>query len=257
MIRSFASPMPARLALLVLACLIALPAPPAAAQVADREVAYVLDRYIESMGGRALLERIKSVRLSGKVEYPNGTTHSITVLKKKPNRVRVVLDTGTLRFIQAYDGEVAWFARESGKYAFHDRMRGAQAQNFIREAPLENVLVNPADTGVQISLGEDVSLAGTPCYQVLASFPDGSRIVHYIEKETFLERRIFEYDAEGKRISELVPGQFEIVGGVAFAMKIVRLQDGEPVSTLTLEDVSLNVGILDSAFSAPVDLPPR
>jgi outer membrane lipoprotein-sorting protein len=226
-------------------------------QGSDRELAYVLNRYFESMGGRASLERIKSARLSGKVSYPNGMTHSITVLKKKPNLVRVVLDTGTLRFIQAYDGQVAWFARESGRYSFHDRMRGSLAENFIREAPLENVLVTPGDTGVRIELGEDVTVANTLCYQVIARFPSGARIVHYIEKETFLERRIFEYDAEGKVISELVPGQFETVGGVAFAMRIIRMQDGETISTLVLDDVALNVGILDSAFSPPVELPPQ
>jgi len=40
-------------------------------------------------------------------------------------------------------------------------------------------------------------------------------------------------------------------------MRIIRLQDGETISTLVLDDVALNVGILDSAFSPPVELPPK
>lgn len=241
----------------ILAALATAALTPALAQSDEEEVAYVIDRYIEAMGGRAALERIRSVRLGGTVAYPDGSTHAITVLKKKPNKVRVVLDTGILRFVQAYDGETAWFARESGRNSFHDRLRGSFAASFIREAPLENILVNPGETDVVISLGPEVTVAQAPCYQVVATFPDGSKVVHYIEKESFLERRIFEYDPEGKLLSELVPGKFETIDGVDFAMQIVRLKDGETISTLTLDEVQTNVGILDTAFSPPVELPPQ
>jgi outer membrane lipoprotein-sorting protein len=230
---------------------------PVAAQSGEEDVAYVIDRYIDAMGGRAALERIRSVRLGGSVAYPDGSSHAITVLKKKPNKVRVVLDTGILRFIQAYDGETAWFARESGRHSFHDRLRGSFAETFIREAPLENILVNPGKTGVVVSLGPEVTLANAPCYQVVATFPDGSKVIHYIEKETFLERRIYEYDADGKLLSELVPGKFETIDSVAFALQIVRLKDGKTISTLSLDEVQTNVGILDTAFSPPVELPPQ
>jgi outer membrane lipoprotein-sorting protein len=230
---------------------------PVHAQSGDEDVHYVIERYIDGMGGRAALERIRSVRLGGTVRYPDGTAHAITVLKKKPNKVRVILDTGILRFTQAYDGETAWFARESGKYSFHDRLRGSFAESFIREAPLENILVNPGETEVDISLGPEVSLANSPCFQVIATFPDRSKVIHYIEKESFLERRILEYDAEGTLVSELVPGKFEIIDSVAFALQIIRLKDGETLSTLTIEEVQTNVGILDTAFSPPVELPPQ
>jgi outer membrane lipoprotein-sorting protein len=230
---------------------------PAFAQASENNISYVLERYIDSMGGRAALERIRSVRLSGTVNYPDGSSHAITVIKKKPDKVRVILDTGMVRFIQAYDGETAWFARESGKYAFHDRMRGSFAESFIREAPLENVLINPAGTEVDITLGPDVTVARALCYQVIATFPDRSKVIHYIEKESFLERRILEFDDEGKLIAELVPGKFETVDSVEFAMQIVRLKDDKTISTLLLDDVKTNVGILDSAFSPPVELPPQ
>ena len=212
----------------------------------DQNVDYVLERYVQAMGGRASLENIKSVRLSGTITYPSGLKHNITVLKKKPNLVRVALDTGTFRFIQAYDGKVAWFSRQTGKNAFYDRMRGQLADNFIREAPLENVLINPRDTGVELSLAEDVEIARVPCYQIVAEFPDGAKIIHYIEKETFLERRIFEYNEKGELIADLIPSNFENIQSVLFALQIVRMKDGELVSTLILDEVEANVGFSTS-----------
>jgi len=221
----------------------------------DQEnVDYVLSRYIEAMGGRASLEQIQSVRLSGTISYPDGTRHNITVLKKKPNLVRIVLDTGVVRFTQAYNGNFAWFSREVGKKVFSDHMRGSQAEEFIREAPLESVLVTN-NFGAVISLGPDVNVARLPCFQVISKFPDGSRIIHYIDKEAFLERRIIQYDANDTLIAEMVPSKFESVDGVMFAKQIVRIKDGKIESTLLLDQIEANVGLLDSAFSPPENLP--
>ncbi|NDV63498.1 outer membrane lipoprotein-sorting protein [Puniceicoccales bacterium CK1056] len=223
----------------------------------EEDVIYVLERYIESMGGRAALEEIRSVRLSGEIIYSNGVSDAITVLKKKPNLVRVILDKGQVRFVQAYDGKVAWYARESGRNSFHDRMRGQFMKNFIRQAPLENVLVNYTETDAEIELGEDVEIAGFPCYKVIARFPDGSSMVHHIEKKTFLERRILEYDQEGTLLSELIPASFESIEGVTFARKISRISEGKTLSTLTLDEIQVNAGILNTVFSPPVELPPQ
>ena len=235
----------------------ALSPQPGSAQTNERDVDYIINRYLDAMGGRAALERIRSVRLSGHVQYPNGARNGLTVIKKKPNFVRVSIDTGTIRFIQAYDGETAWFARQAGKQVFYDHIRGKNAGQFIREAPLENILLRRSSSELNIFLGEDISLAGTPCYQVFAELPDGGKVVHFIEKETFLERRILQYDEDDALVSEIIPGKFRNVEGVMFATQIIRLVDGKPISTVLLDDVAVNVGILNSAFECPVELPEK
>lgn len=235
------------------------PLAPAHAQYTESDLDYVLQRYVESMGGMASLQRIMSVRMSGRVEYPNGSTHEITVLKKRPDKVRVTLHTGPVQFIQAYNGSEAWFARKSGRNAFYDTMRGNIRDAFIREAPLENVLLSSrsADSEIRVSLGPDVRVAQETCFQVIARYPSGAKVIHYISKENFLERRILEYDVDENLVSELVPGGFQTHAGVSFATNIVRLREGEAVSTLILEEIDTNIGILNTAFNPPVELPPE
>lgn len=221
----------------------------------DRPLEYVLDRYIEKMGGRASIEQIKSIRLSGTITFTDGQRHRITVLKKKPNLARIVLDAGFLRVIQAYDGQKAWLATEAGKNVNYSLMEGKERETFIREAPLENVLFHPSNENVTIELGEDVQVAMQPCYQVIARLVDGSRTVFLVDKVEFIERRILEFDSDGKLLNELIPGKFETFDGVVFAMQIVRLENGEMVSTLNFDELETNIGILDTAFNPPVELP--
>jgi hypothetical protein len=221
----------------------------------NRSVDEVMDRYIEAMGGRVALGQIKSARLRGRVLDGDQVVSSITVLKKAPDRVRVVIDSGRSRFVQGYDGQTVWFSRHAGGQVFHGRMPEVQARKFIEEAPLTNYLVRYREQpDLVFELGEDVMLNRIPCYQVIARFPDGSWNVHLIEKERFIERRIYEYDADGNRLLELIPSQFERFGGVDFAMRIVRRKDGENLSTLVLDEVEINIGILEDAFRPPPEL---
>ncbi|MEX0332558.1 MAG: outer membrane lipoprotein-sorting protein, partial [Puniceicoccaceae bacterium] len=126
---------------------------------------------------------------------------------------------------------------------------------FIHEAPLENILVRRRDPRVELSLGEDVTIARKPCYQIVAAYNDGSKVIHCIEKETYLERRIYQYDDAGELVAEMIPSDFEQIDGILFAMTTIRVNpDGESI-TMTMDSVQSNVGILDTAFSPPQELP--
>ena len=240
---------------LVLCSLCILQGGPLQAQSNEADIRYVVARYLDAMGGAAALERIKSARLAGTISFPDGSSHRITVLKKKPNKVRVTVDTGVLRYIQAYDGKVAWISRERGRQQTIERMVGSSAAQFIREAPLENVLINDAGRGAVITLGEMTELVGQPCHQIIATFPDGSRSVHVIEATEFIERRILQYNPDGELTNEMVPGDFEKVDGVVFAKQITRMRQEEVISVLQIDTVELNIGILDAAFTPLGELP--
>lgn len=238
---------------LILACFLA-PAM-ATAQTNEQNLDYILKRYSESNGGRAAMEQIISVRLRGKMVYPNGSESNITVLKKKPNLVRMTMDTGTLRIVQAYNGRTAWYSRQQGRQSIVQKLDSEQAAEVIRDAPLENVLLNNSQGQAKLSLGPEKDFDSMTCYQIIASFPDGSQVHHYIDQEEFLERRIIQFDAEGRQLAEIIPSDFEKTDGIIFSMKIDRLVDGISRGTLVLEEIETNIGILDGAFDPPVDLP--
>ena len=219
----------------------------------ENNINYVLARYVEAMGGRAGLENLNSMRISGTLEFENGESVSLVVLKKKPNRVRLTLLSGIQRVIQAYDGQTAWTARESGRRAEYQLMTDPQKSDFIREAPIYNALVDPQNQSARLELGPDVTLVNQPHFQVISHHSDGTKTIHLLNKETFREHRIKKYDVEGNLVAELIPSKFEIVEGVLFALMTKRLIDDRLVSTMNVEQVDVNLGIFDEAFSLPED----
>lgn len=225
------------------------------AQSNDPELQSVLDLYLESMGGRAALENIQSLRLSGKVNLRDGTVYSITVLKKRPNLVRFVVEMPQMRVVQGYNGSEAWVLRQSGRNRIIERMNPESAVRFIRNAPIENVLLNPGETGVEIRLAGQAEVNRIPCHEIVATFPDGTRSVYFFEQANGRERKLVMYDAEGEVIEEIVPGRFEQIQGVVFARQQLYRRANETDSTLVFEDIEINIGIIDTIFNPPEPLP--
>jgi len=189
----------------VLVMLQILPSLGSAATSKDNSLDYILERYAEANGGRAALEQIISVRLRGYVELPDGSRQNLTVLKKKPNLVRMHLDTGMVRIVQAYNGRYAWFSREAGRNIYHDRMRGPLAADFVRDAPLESVLMDTSGSQARLSLGQESRVGGNPCREVVADYQDGTRIIHFLDQKDFRDRRIVHMGADGSVVAEFLP----------------------------------------------------
>lgn len=217
-------------------------------------VEFVLKEYYKAMGGRAALEQISSVNLRGTLSYADGSQQLVSILKKRPNKVRLSFSTNDIRVAHAYNGTLAWTSLSSPQGSISRRMDKDFSISFIRSAPLENALFKEFDENVRHELGEDVEFGNLSFYQIYCHFSDGSYSVHWIEKESFRERRIKEYDAKGKLLSEIIPSNFVRFAGVDFAMRIIRFENGKKVSTMDFQSVEVNPGCLDAVFDPPTSI---
>ena len=69
----------------------------------------ILDKMIEALGGRKVLEGIKDSTSSGDMDIvAMGITGTITMYAKEPNKMRMDLEFMGMAMTQAYDGEMAW-----------------------------------------------------------------------------------------------------------------------------------------------------
>ena len=82
------------------------------AERTDRQLQYILDRYLEVMGGSALLENLNSLYMTGNLILADGSAIPISILKKRPGKVRIIQYLPNFRLIQGYNGEEAWISRQ-------------------------------------------------------------------------------------------------------------------------------------------------
>lgn len=219
----------------------------------SNDLNYVLQRYIEAGGGRAEFQKLRSLRIVGNIEFPSGKSCSVVILKKKPDLIRVTLDYGTHRITQSYDGKTAWWMRDSGRNLEHFLMEGDGKTNFIREAPIANALVNRDFEDVEFSLGPEEFVSGYNCFRIDVTFPDGWQSQHYLSKETFHDIRIVQKNPQGVVENIIIPSRFELIDGVLFSMRINQMDASERIiSTMVIESIETNLGILNTAFAPPV-----
>lgn len=240
-----------KLLCIALACLTLL-VPDAPAQDVEPGLEPILRRYRDSLGGNANFSRIHTVRIEAEIFDADGKpAQQVTVMKKKPNRVRTTTFLPGGRIVQGFDGTDAWVLVERHSRSYLHKMTGSQREEFIRSAPIENPLINPVLTQADLSRGEDIRISHLDCYVVIATFPDGARQVVAFDKEEFHDRRIWFYDTEGNRTAEIIPSNFEIFGGIVFAMRILRRDQQGNTTTMEVRSVDLNLGLLDSLFQFP------
>ena len=221
------------------------------AQIMDPAIHRIIDKHLDVMGGRAEWGKIKSLRIKATVTQPDGSEYQITILKKRPNLTRLIMEKGQRRITRAYDGKIAWQGFEVGSRSEFTPMEKSLATRFIRDSNMNTISIEKNPRDYKLMLGKDVILVRAPFYQLTAIYPDNAKVVSYIDKDSFLERRQLSYDSEGNVVSEVVFGEFEIIDGILYAMLVTSMNGDEVLNTMKLDKVETNVGLLKSSFSPP------
>ncbi len=227
--------------------------PEAAAQTAGEAVSLptvdqILDKFIESSGGKAALEKVTSRYVKGTFDIPSmGASGTVEIYAKAPNKSLTVIDVpgfGTIQ--QGYDGTVAWEdspmtgARDLSGVELAARKRDA---DFYRELHLKELFSQVAVKGKE-KVGE------REAYVIEATPAEGKPEKMFFDVENGLLVRA---DAErespqGTALVETYLEDYRDVDGVKmpFTMRQVN-----PMFSMTIKftDVKSNVDIDNSKFS--------
>lgn len=220
----------------------------------------ILPRYYEAMGGLAALDKIQTIRIRASMAGQDGTVE-LTLFKKKPDKVRLVMNRPGFAtpFIQASNGQTAWWLRPGASPENAVPMPPDKAAQFMRDAPIASALINWQERGVRLEYRGVVDLGESlRCHHIEAHFPDGQQVSYYLDVETYLERRIVSRTTLAGRIAKQVtiPSDYRRVAGVLVAHRVINRQDDEVYSTILVEDVAINIGIFDAFFDFPGQLAP-
>jgi hypothetical protein len=228
------------------------------AQTADAaRLRSILGQYLDAMGGEFALQRIESMRIAATSTDAQGNSTSIVVIKKRPLFVRISIESGNLRIIQGVDGKAPWQWVTGPGIDSLIRLPDAVANSLLRDAAIGSLLLHASTEHVRVSYAGEGTLALNPCHIIRADFAGGGHALYYIDARTFLELQIVEHPPadSGEPPVVLIPGDYRRIAGVLIAFRTTRRVNDVVVNTTTIDDVTVNSGVLELVFSPPRPLP--
>lgn len=207
---------------------------------------------LKSQGGSAALSKIKSMRIQGEIQTEKETI-PFTLIRKKPNRVRLALNYPRGTYVMAYNGEVVWSHNEGTSHKDVQLVTGENANNFKLNAPFFGYLIEPERYQTKIKLIEWSMWDDKRFLKVSVTTMDRDSVTYYIDPETYhIMRMIFQETKDGKALDlDSRFSDFRPVGVLTEPFHTEVLTNGEFESTQILKTFELNPGVLDASFAPP------
>lgn len=226
--------------------LMSLVAAPAAGQTGDE----VVEKMIEAMGGRKVLEGIKDMTVSATVEVIQmGIDALVTSYVKEPNMGRTDIEVMGMLITQAFDGDRAWMINpQTG--GVEDVPE--EAQEYARRDSLGfSALLNPKKFGITFTYKGKEKIEDKEYLVLEQAFEDGYKSTSYLDPETYLS-----YKSVGTALNDMMmeveqvtySSDYKKVEGVVIAHSVTVFQDGAEYITSTVTEVKFNTGLEDSLF---------
>lgn len=223
----------------------------------------IVKTYIENIGGEEALKKIKSVKMTAKVNA-QGMELPITMINMADGKMLMKFELQGQEVVQqAFDGETAWGVNFMTQKA--EKSDAEDTENIKREAgDFPEPFLDYVAKGYKVeALGKE-TVEGVECFKVkLIKKPqviDGKEVenvtFYYFDTENYVpivtETEIKSGQMKGS-FSQTVFSDYQEVEGVYFAFSIdqkLKGQDkGQPVA---IEEIEINPEIDESIFKFPV-----
>jgi outer membrane lipoprotein-sorting protein len=226
-----------------------LVAGPALAQTPTAEE--LIAKNLAARGGLEKLQSLNTMKVTGTVAF-QGMEMPMTLLTKRPNKMRQELSMQGQAIVQAFDGETVWASNPMmgpGARA----MEGPQADALKNQALFDGPLVGYKERGDTVEVVGPAEVEGAKAWKLKVSRKDGRAMHIFLDADTFLERQwsvTMEQNGLTMEVDTII-GDYQPVDGVKVARSMRTLMGGNPMGTLKIASVEFNVPVDDSVFVMP------
>lgn len=239
--------------LALLAALVA--ALPAALLAADAPtVESLIEKNLETRGGRGALEAVDSARLTGTMNV-QGMELPMTLEWKAPAKFRLEMSFQGSAIVQAYDGTTGWMINPMMGTAAAEKMSAEDTAQAKEQADFHGPLLNPKEKGFTVEYMGEEEIEGTPAHKLkITNDATGDVTYTFLDTEYFLEiKSQTKRTTRGQEIeADTSIGDYKEVGGLMMAHSMdATMSGGMGAWTMTIEKVELDVDLPDSRFEMP------
>jgi hypothetical protein len=218
----------------------------------DPQLVAVLDRIMEANGGARAVDGARSLRVAGTIESGD-MTYDFTLLKKRPNMMRITFFYKGRIVDSGYDGKVAWREMRMGDDQRQLEYLGAEDSDaFLSDLDFDGPLIGEPLPGVERSYigSERIDRVDYHVVEVRR----GSHVTrHYIDSRNYREFKTVATRVVDGQPVEIVSlfSQYQRLGTIWMAYHIERKTGSNPSEVIRITKAELNPGLLDRAFQPP------
>lgn len=210
-------------------------------------LAKIMTRYYqEGLGGAENWEDISSLKVSGTLKLKDGE-FALNAYQKKPDLIKMTLRGNQRDLVLGYDGKTAW-QKLPGRDNKPQPMATEEARRFIHSAHFGNHLLYPYAVGKMIEYIDTVPVEGAICHQIRVTLDTGYQVDYFIDIRTYLEIKVLNTDLRNETTNSVVYNDYIREFGMPIAKQVESFENGKWVSSLTLDEIQVNAGVMPWMF---------
>lgn len=209
-------------------------------------------KHLAARGGLEKLQSVNTMRLQGTMNI-QGMDMPLTVLSKRPNKMRQEMTMQGQTVIQAYDGQTVWAVNPMMGSTSPQAIQGPPADAVKSQSLFDGPLVGYKDRGDTLEVVGPADVAGARTWKLKLTRQDGKAMHIYLDADTGLEKQWSATMEQGGMTMEIdtIMSDHQPVDGIQVARTMRTLVGGQAMGALTVSSVEFNVPIEDAVFSMP------
>lgn len=209
-------------------------------------------KHLAARGGLEKLQSVNTMRLQGTMNI-QGMDMPLTVLSKRPNKMRQEMTMQGQTVIQAYDGQTVWAINPMMGSTTPQAIQGPPADAVKSQSLFDGPLVGYKDRGDTLEVVGPADVAGARTWKLKLTRQDGKAMYIYLDADTGLEKQWSATMEQGGMTMEIdtIMSDHQPVDGIQVARTMRTLVGGQAMGALTVSSVEFNVPIEDAVFSMP------
>ena len=210
-------------------------------------LARILTRYYnDGLGGAEQWNQIASLKLKGKLKLKEGV-YELNIYQKKPDLIKMIIRDNWSHQELVHDGTNAW-KKINGSKIEPEPMKESEARRFKHSSLLGSHLLYPYVRGKEIEYLDTVPTEGYICHQIRVTLVSGYQVDYFIDIRTYLLRKAVHLDLHSGLVNSIVFKNYVRELGMPIAKEVESFENGEWVSSLTLNSSKVNSGVMPWMF---------
>jgi len=212
----------------------------------------VLAKYYQAAGIEKIKEW-KTLTMTGKTSA-QGMEFPITVIMKRPGKLRTEVEVQGNKMLQVLNGENGWNVTPWSGSTDPQDMTQDEVKVMKEQTDFEGPLYQWKEKGHKAELIGKEEIEGSSVYKIKITKADGNIETYFIDAESFVPIKITSItkyqgnETEG----ETNPGNYKEVNGVMMPFSMENKFKGQTVSNVIVDKYEVNNEVDDNLFVKPV-----